>query len=210
MYARAAELAEGKLLLGSPDLHTNMDLLSALRGPRRLCEDLLDCPELIDEAMVSARAVFPQWWDAFWQAGRIAEVGYRPTTTLQCDFSCMVSPAMNRRWIMPALEEEAAICGHVTYHWDGPGALVHTDDLCASKGLAALDYVPGSGHGGHIDYLEMFQGIQAKGKAVSVWGSVDEVKAMHRELRPELTIYHSWAATPAEADALIAWFVENM
>jgi hypothetical protein len=209
MYSRAVDLVGGKMLLGSPDLHTNMDLLAALRGPQRLCADLLDCPEVIDRAMADARAVFRQLWDAVWQAGRMAEIGYVPTTTLQCDFSCMVSPAMSRRWIIPALEEEAAICGHVTYHWDGPGALVHLDDLCATKGLAALDYVPGAGRGSHLDYLDLFKRIQSRGKAVSVWGSVDEVKAMHRELRPELTIYHSWVGTPQEADGLVEWFVQN-
>ena len=40
----------------------------AMRGGARLSMDLLDCPETIDEAMVSARAVFPQLWDAFWQS----------------------------------------------------------------------------------------------------------------------------------------------
>jgi 5-methyltetrahydrofolate--homocysteine methyltransferase len=209
MYRRAAELAGGKLLFTAPDLHTNMDLLAAMRGPQRLCLDLLDCPETVDRAMADARAVFPRLWDDIWEAGRIAELGATPSTTLQCDFSCMVSPAMFRRWILPALEEEAAIVGNVVYHWDGPDAVVHTLDLLAGRGLHGLAYVPGAGRGGHADYVDLFRRVQAGGKAVSVWGSADEVKAMHRDLKPELTAYHTWAATPQEADKLLEWFVAN-
>lgn len=208
MYRTAATLAKGKALLTSPDLHTNMDLLAGMRGPQPLCFDLLDCPELVDRAMADARAFFPKLWDAVWEAG-IADCGYVPTTTLQCDFSCMVSPEMFRRWILPALEEEAQICGHVTYHWDGPGALVHTDDLVGTRGLGALDYVPGSNAGSHVDFLDLFKRVQAGGKAVSVWGSIDEVKLMARELQPDLTIFHTWAPSPQEADDLLEWFVRN-
>jgi hypothetical protein len=44
---------------------------------------------------------------------------------------------------------------------------------------------------------------------VSAWGSIEEVKAMHRQLKPELTIYHTWAPDPQAADALLEWFVAN-
>ncbi len=59
LYRRAAEQFNGRVLLVAPDLHTNMDLLAALRGPQRLCLDLVDCPEWIDQAMVDARKVLP-------------------------------------------------------------------------------------------------------------------------------------------------------
>ncbi len=51
LYSRAAERFSGKVLLVAPDLHTNMDLLAAIRGRQRLCMDLIDCPDLIDCAM---------------------------------------------------------------------------------------------------------------------------------------------------------------
>lgn len=208
-YRAFADAAEGKMLLTMPDLHTNLDLLSAIRGPQALCLDLIDVPELIDQAMADARAVFPRLWDDIWEAGRLSEVGCAPAISLQCDFSCMMSPAMFRRWVLPALEEEAAIIGNAVYHWDGPGAVVHLADLVASPGLHRLDYVPGDGHGGHIDHLDLMKACQAEGKAVGVWGSVEECKAMHRELRPELTCYLTGAATPDEAEAVLEWFVKN-
>ncbi len=209
LYRRAGEAVAGRATLGMLDLHTNMDLVSAMRGPQRLCMDLIDQPEAIDRAMDQARAVFPRVWNGVWEAGRIAQVGYGAFTTLQCDFCCMMSPPMFRRWVLPALEEEAEIVGNVVYHWDGPGALVHTDDLVASKGLHTLSYVPGTGHGSHADYIDLFQRVQAGGKAVQIWGSQDECKVIHRELRPEKTQYHTYAGSQAEGEALLDWFVAN-
>jgi hypothetical protein len=209
LYARAADLIAGKMVAGMLDLHTNMDLVAALRGPQRLCADLLDRPEAIDRAMADARAVFPRLWDTVWEAGRLDAVGYGPCTTLQCDFSCMVSPAMFRRWILPALEEEAEVVGNAVYHWDGPGALVHTEDLIASPGLHTLSYVPGDGRGTHSDYLDLYRHVQAGGKAVAVWGGPDEIRAIHKQLRPDKTMYSTWTASRAEAEELLEWFVRN-
>ncbi len=216
LYRRAADRMAGKMVLTMLDLHTNMDLLLAVRGGERLCLDCVDRPETIDRAMESARAVFPPLWKAVSEAGRMDELGYchnyysmEGAATLQCDFSCMISPAMFRRWVLPALEEEATIAKHVVYHWDGPGALVHTDDLCASKGLHSLSYVPGAGNGSHLDNIDVLKRVQAGGKAVQAWGSPEEVKVMHRELKPELVFYCTWASSPAEADALIEWLVRH-
>jgi hypothetical protein len=215
-YRRAAGKLAGKMLLAPLDLHTNMDLLAAIRGPQRLCEDTLDCPELLDRAMDDARAIFRQVWRAMAEAGRMDELGYTQclysmegAASLQCDWCCMVGPEMFRRWVLPALEEEAEIVKHAIYHWDGPGAIVHTADLVASRGLHALSYVPGAGHGGHIEYLDLMKRVQAGGKAVQVWGSPDEMKLLQRELKPELTIYCTGCGSEAEADALLEWFVAN-
>ena len=77
------------------------------------------------------------------------------------------------------------------------------------KGLHTFGYVPGDGHGTHIDYLDLFKRVQSLGKAVQFHGSVDEVKRAHRELAPEKVLYTTWAATPDEAGALLEWFVKN-
>jgi hypothetical protein len=83
------------------------------------------------------------------------------------------------------------------------------DLLIHSRGLHTLSFVPGDGNGTHIDYLPLLKRIQAGGKAVHVWGTPDEMKALHRELQPERVMYVTSTATQAEADALVAWFVEH-
>jgi len=219
LYRRAAERFQGRMLLVAPDLHTNMDLLSAIRSPQRLCADLVDCPELIDQAMLQARQVFRQLWSAINGAGRMPETGYcleghslysaNGSATLQCDFSIMISPAMFRRWVLPALEEEAEIVGHVVYHWDGPAALTHRKDLVASRGLQTLSFVPGDGHGDPVDHLDLLASLQTEGKALHVWGTPEQCKRMHRRLRPEKVFYCTTTHTQDEAERLLDWFVRN-
>jgi len=215
-YKRAVNKMAGKMLVSLPDFHTNMDLLAAIRGPEKLCMDLADMPEMIDEAMKSARQVFPVVWDAVKKAGRMDELGYfqcmysmEGAAMLQCDFSAMISPAMFRKWVLPALEEEAGIVKHVFYHWDGPSALVHEKDIIASKGLFLLSYVPGEGHGNHIRHLDLLKRLQAQGKAVHAGGSIDDIKAMHKDLRPEKVMYETWAPTQDDAQELLDWLVKN-
>jgi hypothetical protein len=207
------------VLLVAPDLHTNMDLLAAIREPQRLCMDMLDCPELIDRAMQDSRAIFKQLWSALTRVGGMDKTGYcleshalysrEGSATLQCDFSIMMSPAMFRRWVLPALEEEAEIVKHVVYHWDGPGALVHMQDLLASRGLHTLSFVPGDGHGDPVDYLELLKKLQTGGKAVHVWGTIEQCKVMHQELRPEKVFYCTQAETQEEAEEVLEWFVKH-
>ena len=216
LYRRTADRAAGKMVLGSLDLHTNMDLLSAVRGPQRLCTDLLDCPDQIDRRMDEARAMFRPVWDAIAEAGRMDELGYchcvysmAGAATLQCDFCCMIGPEMFRRWVLPALQEEAEIVGHAVYHWDGPDAVVHLDDLLTIDGVHALGYVPGTGYGGHIDHLDLLHRVQAGGKAVQVSGTIDQIKFMHRVLRPDMVIYQTSAASADEAEQFLDWLVKN-
>lgn len=215
-YRRAADRLAGKMLLSSLDLHTNMDLLAAIRSPQRLCMDLIDQPEMIDRAMDDARGIFRDLWETISKVGRMDEFGYchksysmEGAATLQCDFSCMIRPEMFRRWVLPALEEEAQIVKHTVYHWDGPGALVHTDDLLASVGLHTMSYVPGAGRGGHIDHMDLLKRVQAGGKAVEVRGTPEQIKSMHRELRPEKVYYATHVGSQAKAEELLDWFVEN-
>ena len=107
-YHRAGERLAGHMLLSSFDTHTNMDLLAAARGPERLCLDLMDCPEMIDRAMADAREIFHRMWRRLAEAGGMDRHGYcnglysmTGAAILQCDFSCMVSPSMFRRWARP-------------------------------------------------------------------------------------------------------------
>ena len=204
--SRSAELYHGKMLIDPIDFHSNMDLLMAVRGSEALCMDLLDQPGAIDQAMESALNIFLKVWKDTRKAGG-GTVG--EGATLQCDFSCMISPTMFRRWALPVLEEEAKAVGRVTYHWDGVTALIHTDDIIASKGLYCIAFVPGTGNGTHADYVELYQKIQAGGKAVAVNGPPEMMKWMHRQLDPRLTVYHTATHSRQEADELLQWFVQN-
>ena len=218
-YRRAAAKLEGKMLLQHLDLHTNGDLLLAARGPDRLCMDMADQPEMIDRAMDSARKIFPEIWYRIAEAGRMYERGHcnglysmDGAAIVSCDFCCMVSPEMFRRWILPAYEEEASIVRHAFHHWDGPGALVHEADILALPGFHTIGYVPTVSLNerlAHIREIPLLRRIQQAGKAVQFCGTPDECKQAHRDLDPAKTMYCTGTNSVKEADELLAWFVKN-
>ncbi|PKO20524.1 MAG: hypothetical protein CVU38_19635 [Chloroflexi bacterium HGW-Chloroflexi-1] len=214
-YRRAAQKLAGKMPIGSVDLHTNMDILMSARGSEKLCVDLIDRPEMIDRAMADARAIFPVLWQRLAQLGRMDETGYgccgfswEGCAQVCCDFSAMISPAMFRRWVMPALEEEASIVKHAFYHWDGPRALVHANNLFSLKGLHTFGFVPDPGYK-HSDCLPLLKRIQAAGKAVQFIGTVDEIKMAHKELKPDKVAYWTTVEKPSQIEPLLEWFRKN-
>ena len=204
---KCAEAMQGKMLFHALDLHSNLDMLLAMRGGEKLCLDLIDRPEIIEKALDQSISIYEYFYNKAFKKYNLPGIS---GITLQCDFSCMISAPMFRQFALPYLEKEASYAnGRVSYHWDGVTALTHTDDLIASKGLYVMAFVPGAGNGNHSDYLNLYEKWQKGGKAVSVWGSIDEVKYMHKHLRPEKTIYSTNARTAQEAEELLDWFKKN-
>ena len=215
---QAAEFSEGKFLVGVPDLHSNMDALSALRGPQDLCIDLMDVPEKVDAAIKTIRRSYAPVFEKIEEAGNMAGRGYigllpfyceERFTVLQCDFACMVRPEHFRRWILPALDEESAYLKHSVYHYDGPDALVHLKDALSIPGIDAIQWIPGDGNPPQIEWMDLLLEIQKAGKGLYIGASPEEVKIFHRTLRPERVMYDVWAASPQEAEDLITWLKKN-
>ncbi len=214
-YRKAAKSIEGIAFLKPPDLHTNLDLLSAIRGPENLCMDLLDAPDMIDSVMGDARTYFHILWNAISDAGKMQGTGYadsayspRGTAMLQCDFSCMINSDMYKRWALPALEDELSIVGNGVYHWDGPGALTHAASVF-SIDFKGISYVPGAGNGSHVNHLDLLKAIQSAGRVAHIAGTIEEIKYLHKQLKPELCAYFTTTETLSEAEELIEWLKQN-
>lgn len=209
---------EGKMLVAHLDLHSNADALSAMRLPAQLCLDMLDSPELIDRAMRDVRALYAPIYEALYDAARMANHGttgwvnaYHPvrTNTIQCDFAALIGPDQFRRFVVPALEEEAAYLGHCVYHLDGPECIVHLDNLCAIPGLDCIQWVHGARNKEFIEWMDLLRGIQSRGVAVWIPCNTEQLRVFHRELRPELLYYDCWAASEREADETLQWLTRN-
>jgi len=214
----AAQYSEGKFLIGMLDLHSNMDALSAIRGSQRLCLDLIDCPDQVEAAMLRVRPLFPRVYDAVWEAGDMSErgsLGWAPFycadkfCTIQCDFLCMIRDEHGRRFVIPALAEEAGFLDHCVFHLDGEGSLIHLDDILGIADIDVIQWVPGAGHPPMIEWMDVLKKIQAAGKGLQIDCRVDEVKRVHEELGPEGIVYRTRAESRAQAEELLEWLEKN-
>lgn len=212
------QACRGKLLVSHLDLHSNADALSAIRTPAKLCTDFYDCPYELDKAMRQVRGLFPFVYETFYQAAEMWRSGtlgwvpiYHPrrSNTIQCDFLALISPEHGRKYVMPALEEEASYLDACSYHYDGPECLPHFDDIMGIKGIHVIQWTRGARNKPDLEWMDLLKEIQARGKAVWLSCSVAEMKLFHRELKPELVFYNTWAATPGEADGVLEWLVAN-
>ncbi|MGO8689258.1 MAG: hypothetical protein ACLQLG_06465 [Thermoguttaceae bacterium] len=211
----AGRRCPGKFLVSTIDTHSNLDCLSALRGPERLCMDLLERPEAILRALGEIDALYEPIYTAIYDAGRMKEFGSTSwlemwsegrTQAVQCDFCCMISRDHFRRFALPSLEREMACLDHAVYHMDGPGQIRHLDDLLAMPRLHTIQWVPGAGEAAAPAWVEMLQKIQKAGKGVQVLVTAEELKALYGHLAPEKTFY--WVMDcpgESEARALLQW-----
>ena len=215
--AALAEAMRGKMVITHVDLHSNLDVLAAMRGAK-VYMDLMDVPETIDRAMADARALYVPIYDAIYEAANMAETGtlgwvpaYHPvrTNTIQCDAAALIGPEHFKRWVKPALAEEAAHLGHCVYHLDGPECLVHLDDLLEIDGLDCIQWTTGARNKDFSQWMDLLKYIQSKGKSLWVPCGVEDMKMYHKELKPELLFYDMWVGSEKEADDVLKWLVDN-
>jgi len=213
-----AEVFEGKMIVGHLDLHSNVDTLLAMRSGEMLCLDIMDRPEVVDRAMASVRPLYRPVYEGLYYAARMDRTGtcgwvpaYHPvrTNTIQCDFAALIGPEQFRRYARPALEEEAEYLGHCVYHYDGPDALVHFEEVCSIPRIDCIQWVPGAGGKPFIEWMDLLKAFQARGKSVWVPCSPDTIKVFHRELDPAKVFYVCHAPTQQAGEEVLKWLIEH-
>lgn len=216
MTDRSLERGKGKWLTGLADLHTNGDLLAALRDPQELCLECADDIEAVRAACDYVTDFFGEMYEDLY--GRIAATG-QPCTSwtpalhdgrfymTSCDFICMISPKMLARTIYPAFVREIEHLDRAMFHLDGPGALRHIDAILDLPGLDGLQWVAGMGNGPYSRWIDVFKKAQAAGKCLQVTAeSIEIAKTIAREIRPEgvwFEIYEQYSRD--EAEAFLKW-----
>ena len=215
----AAGYSDGKFLIGMLDLHSNMDCLSALRGPENLCMDIMDCPDEVEGALNDVRALYAPIYEKLYEKGNMKNrgcIGWASTyceekfAVVQCDFICMLSPEQARRFVIPAIAEETSYLDHNVYHYDGKEALRHLDDILAIPGIDVIQWVPGAGQPKTFGWMDLLKKIQKAGKRLWIYDwTAEEIRQYHRELRPEGIVYHVNVDSEKEAEDLILWLKKN-
>lgn len=216
----ATDFSEGKFLISVPDMHSNMDALSALRSPQDLCYDLMDYPDEVEAALKRVRATYKPFYNDLFKSGRMNErgsIGWIPTyskgrfATVQCDFSCLIRPEQGVRYVIPALEEEVSYLDNVSYHYDGKEALIHLDNILAIKGIDVIQWVPGDGNPRSIEWMDLLKKIQKAGKGLYIYDwTIDEIKTHFKDLKPQGLVFSVNASTEDEGQELLEYLTKNM
>ena len=216
---KGAEFSEGRFLIGMFDLHSNLDAMSALRGPQNFCYDFVDCPEAIERAHEKVRSFYRPIYEMIYVSADMERrgcVGWSPAycqgrqAVIQCDFLALIGPEDSRRHLIPAIIEEASYLDRCVYHFDGVDALRHMDDILAIEEIDCIQWVPGDGKPRTVEWMDLLKKIQAAGKSLWLYDwTIDEIKRYHKELKPELCLFQVGAATPGDADALLEHLVKN-
>ncbi|MGC9317875.1 MAG: hypothetical protein ACP5KN_07570 [Armatimonadota bacterium] len=220
LVRRMAEVGEGRWLVSHLDLHSNLDALESLRGATDLCLDLYEHTELVERANDQVRELYAPVYDTFHEDGAMDRLGTGagwisaycngPCNAIQCDFAALIGPEHFRRFALPDLEAEAEHLDHCIYHWDGPTALVHMDDLMGVEAIDCIQWVPGSGAPPLVEWLDLLAEVQERGKSVMVYCSVEELPRFHERLRPDRLFYQTHASDRDMLERTLRWIEDNV
>jgi hypothetical protein len=210
--------SRGRWLVGMPDLVENFDIVAALRGPQAAVLDLVDRPEWVLSRIDEVNAAFCAAFDAFFEIvhdghggnGFVFDLwGPGKTAKVQCDAAAMISPAMFRRFVVPALSAQCDWLDYAMFHLDGEDCLGHVDALLAIPALRAIEWTPRrlsvGDSGGHPRHWDLYRRILAGGKSVqAVAVRYDEVLPLLDAVGGRGMYIQTWAPSQEAGEALLA------
>ncbi len=222
LLALCAAAGRDDFLVGKPGGLPANDLLSMLMGTQEFLFALVDHPEWMAEAILAGardqaqarrelQALIRQSGHQFWygHAGWMGFWAPEPFATTQSDVSCMLSPEMFDRFVLPELELYAELHGPLWYHLDGGDAKQHLPRLLSLPFLKVLQYTPapfeppnGPGH------LDMYRQIQAAGKIVHVQLPPANIEPLVRQLDPARLMLDTQVASRADGERLLEQCVQ--
>lgn len=147
------QIGRGKFLLQFPDLIEGLDTLASMRSTERLLEDLVDRPVWVHDCLEKITQLYFRYYDMLYDQLICDETGgsvfwsWAPgrMSKFQCDFSAMIGPEMFKEFMVPVLTEVCRRVDYCMYHWDGPGAIPHHDNLLSIDDLKMIQWSPGAG-----------------------------------------------------------------
>lgn len=212
----SATMADGKYLVGCPDLVENIDILAALRGSQTLLLDMIERPEWVEEKVAEINQV---WFDAYQRVHNIISLpdgsstfaaftiwGPGKTAKVQCDACAMFSPDMFRRFVVPSLDAQCQWLDHSMYHLDGTEAICHLDALLEIEALDAIEWTPEPivESGSHPRWFEMYEKILGAGKSIQVLGvGRDEIVPLLDAIGGKGVYLMTSFSSPGEAEAVM-------
>lgn len=207
--------APGKFLVGGAGQVPVNDLLELIRG---ISEFLTELALDLEKCRRRLEALWPVWHEVFrhYLDKMLAQgVGcvwgwpgiWHPKLLLptQSDMSCMISPGMFERYVMPEMDLLGERYEFIWYHLDGSGAVKHLPALFSRPFIKAIQYVPSpddppNGPG----LMALYQKVQAAGRCLDIYVPWEKVEYLIRHLRPEGLLLRTWAPSLEAANELLA------
>ncbi|HUU60515.1 MAG TPA: hypothetical protein VMZ50_13325 [Phycisphaerae bacterium] len=215
--AMAGAAGKDDFLVGQPCILPASDLLSMLMGTEEFLTALLDHPQWMAEALrqgagaqVAARRHFRDrianrhdFW--YGSAGWMPFWAPQPYMGTQADVSCMLSPELFDRFVLPELDLYARELGPIWYHLDGGDARQHLPRLLSLPYLRVLQYTPAPCEPPNgPEHLDFYRQVQAAGKIVHVQVPKQNVLPLVKALDPTLLMLQTACDSPREGRELLA------
>lgn len=189
------DAGKGKFIVGYTDLHGGGDAIAAFRDPQELLIDTLEHAAAIKRLCDRITTDFLKVYDLFHE--RLAAAGMPSTTwcpvtgrgkvhVASNDFSCMISDQAFEDLFIPGIIRECRHMDRCIYHLDGPQALRFLDRLLDIPEIHAIQWVAGAGHDRWVDWIDVYQRIQSRNKAMQICSvPAGELPLLFESLRPE-------------------------
>jgi 5-methyltetrahydrofolate--homocysteine methyltransferase len=207
-----SEGAPGRYLVGYPDLNGPGEVLARMRGTEALCFDVIERPAAVEGAQEKIAAAWYRCYQACMDIihrhvpGSMHWMGIwsmTPSVDLQCDFSCMVSPAAFDELFLPFLRKQTEWVPRTIYHLDGPNAVRHLPVLLSLPKLTGIQWVPGAGTAPMSEWVELLRRILEAGKLLYIACQPGEVEFLLSKLPQKGLLLRTSCQSPQEADALL-------
>jgi len=192
LTSRMVEAGKDKYLVDLPDFQSDMDSLSDMRGPSKLCMDLYLYPDKIKKALnyIFENVYKPTFDEIYKILTRFMDItGHwmgiisdKSHDVLQADFLALISPKMAEEFVLPNLRREVDFLERSIFHLDGPDAVDKLDLLLEIQKLGGIQWVPGAGKPTAVHWLPMLKKIQNKDKVLYISSPPEEVEELVQNL----------------------------
>ncbi len=203
-----------RVMLVAPTLTAGLDAVVGLYGAINLLTDMVDDPETVHEALAQVDRAYTDIFNAcaelfdyktYGSATRHGMYTTKAAGVPQCDFSCMISPAMFEEFAVPSITHEFSRLTGGEYHLDGPDAIRHLERLVKIPRLHTVQWVPGAGNAENVDWMPLYQRIAGLGKALILHGNPTRVEEFERVLNTNKLFFSvGGLKTRAQAEDFLA------
>ncbi len=195
----AAKRAGKNYAVALTDLGGILDILSSFLGPTNIIITMKRNPEIIEtscsiilektlkvyddlQAIIERYSEGCSSWIPIWCHKR-----WYP---IQSDISFMLSPRLFKKFVLPHVAAQSDHMDYAIYHMDGPGQLVHLEDLLSIQSLTGIQWVPGAGDepSSSEKWMPVYKKIQAAGKNLVIDNPTETPNAathLYKKLDPK-------------------------